>query len=52
VNRNVDAAPCAALGYNGNGVHYRRKTAEADGGYRSSRSANVHCPRSHALIID
>ena len=36
VNRNVDGRSVRrVLGYNGNGVHYRRKTAEvADGGYK------------------
>jgi cation diffusion facilitator CzcD-associated flavoprotein CzcO len=36
VNRNVDGRTVRrVLGYNGNGVHYRRKTAEvADGGYK------------------
>jgi hypothetical protein len=36
VNRNVDGRSVRrVLGYNGNGVHYRRKTAEvAAGGYR------------------
>jgi len=36
VNRNVEGRSVRrVLGYNGNGVHYRRKTAEvADGGYR------------------
>ena len=36
VNRNVDGRSVRrVLGYNGNGVHYRRKTAEvAEGGYQ------------------
>ena len=36
VNRNIDGHTVRrALGYNGNGIHYRRKTKEvADGGYR------------------
>ncbi len=36
VNRNVDGRTVRrVLGYNGNGVHYRRVTAEvADGGYQ------------------